>query len=92
MMSALADIVISFLDLIEAEGRAVRRAVMNLGWALAFIVIAALLALTSAGFFFWGLHQYLAMQLSPVASAFLLSIIALVLAAIAAGLARWRVR
>jgi hypothetical protein len=92
MMSAVADVIISFLDLIEAEGRALRRSVANLGWALAFIVMAALLALTSAGFFFWGLHQYVAMQLSPVASAFLLSFIALVLAVIAAGFALWRVR
>lgn len=92
MMSILADIVIKFLDLIEAEGRALRRAVMNLGWALACIAIAAFLVLASAGFFLWGLYQYLAMQMPPMHAAVLLSLVTLVLAAIAAVFASWRVR
>jgi hypothetical protein len=92
MMSNLADIVIAFLDLLEAEGRSLRRSVMNLGWAIAFIVIALFLFLASAGFFLWGLYQFLAVQTTPVVSALLLSFVALVLAAMAAGYSLWRVR
>jgi hypothetical protein len=92
VIKAVIDIFIAFLSLIEAEARALRRILVNLGWGLAFIVIAALLVLVSAVFFLWGLYQYFAALLSPVASAFLVSLAALVLAAIAGWIAYRRVR
>jgi hypothetical protein len=92
MITTLTHLAIMLLDRIEAEGRVLRRAVANLGWALAFIVIAALLLLVSAGFFVWGLYQFIAVQTSPLVAALLLSFVTLVLAAIAAAFALWRVR
>jgi len=54
VIKAVIDIFIAFLSLIEAEARALRRILVNLGWGLAFIVIAALLVLVSAVFYLWG--------------------------------------
>jgi hypothetical protein len=92
VIKAIVDLVIAFLDLIETMTRSLRRAVVNLGWGLAFIVIAALLILASAVFFLWGLYQYFAALLSPVASAFIVSLVALALAALAGWIANRRVR
>jgi uncharacterized protein YggT (Ycf19 family) len=75
----------------ETMTRSLRRAVVNLGWGLAFIVIAALLVLASMAFFLWGLYQYFASLLSPVASAFIVSLVALVLAVVAGWIAHRRV-
>ena len=90
ILTALLDIAGTFLRLLEAEGRILRRAVMNLGWALAFIAIATLLLLSSAGFLLLGLYQYLAACHSPAAASFIVSVTAFVLALIFAGLAIWR--
>ncbi len=87
MIKAIVDLIIAFLDLLEAEARTLRRTVVNFHWGLAFIVIAALLVIVSAGFFLWGLFQYFAALLSPVASAFIVSLVALVLAVIAGWIA-----
>ena len=90
ILTALLDIVNTFLRLLEAEGRILRRAVMNVGWALAFVAIAALLVLVSAGFLLLGLYQYLAACHSPASASFMVSMIALILASIFAGVAIWR--
>jgi hypothetical protein len=92
MISALTHVIIRLLGHVEAEARAWRKAVADLGWALAFIAIAAILFLVSVGFFLWGLYQFVAVQTSPLAAALLLSLVALVMAAIAAVFALWRVR
>jgi len=92
VIKAVVDLVIAFLGLVEAEVRTLRRTVVNLGWGLAFIVIAALLVFASAVFFLWGLFQYFAALLSPVASAFIVSLVALMLAVIAGWIAHRRAR
>ena len=92
IITMVLDFVTALLNLLESEARILRRAVMRLGWGLAFIVIAAVLALVAAGFFLWGLYQYLAALLSPAGAAFVVSFAALVFAVAAAGLARWRGR
>jgi hypothetical protein len=90
ILEKLFDIANAFLGLLEAEGRVLRRAVMNTGWALACIGISSVLVLAAAGFFLAGSYQYLAAQMSPAAAAFLLSLLAAVLALIFAGLAKRR--
>jgi hypothetical protein len=92
MIKAIIDLVIAFLDLVVTMARSMRKAVVNLGWGLAFIVIAALLILASVAFFLWGLYQYFAALLSPVASAFIVSLVTLVLAVVAGWIANRRVR
>ena len=91
MIKAIVDLIIAFLGLIETMARSMRKAVVNLGWGIAFMVIAALLILASSAFFMWGLYQYFAALLSPAVSAFIVSFVSLVLAVIAGWIAHRRV-
>jgi len=90
ILTTLLDIATVFLRLLEAEGRILKRAVMNVGWALAFVGIASLLVLAAAGFFLLGIYHYLVAQMSPAAASLLVSLLAFVLALIFAGVAKWR--
>ena len=90
ILTTLLDIATAFLRLLEAEGKILKRAVMNVGWALAFVGVASLLVLAAAGFFLAGIYQYLATQLSPSTASLLVSLLAFVLALVFAGLAKWR--
>ena len=91
ILTTLLDIATVFLRLLEAEGRILKRAVMNVGWALAFVGIASLLVLVAAGFLLAGIYQYLAALMSPAAASILVSLPALVLALIFVGIAKWRI-
>ena len=90
ILTTLLDIATAFLRLLEAEGRMLKRAVMNVGWALARVGVASLLVLAAAGFFLTGIYQYLAAQMSPAAASLLVSLMAFLLAPISAGIAKWR--
>jgi hypothetical protein len=90
ILTTILDIATVFLRLLEAEGRILRRAVIGLGWALAFMALAFFLLLGAAGFLLLGIYQYLAAQMTPGAASLLLSALALALALIAAGIAKWR--
>jgi TRAP-type C4-dicarboxylate transport system permease small subunit len=92
IITTILDIVTAFLHVLEGEGRILRRSVMRLGWALACIVIASLLVLAATGFLLLGIYQYLTSQMSPAAAALLVSLLAVVLALIVAGLAKWQTR
>jgi hypothetical protein len=92
ILTTIIDIAMAFLHLLEAEGRILRRAVMNVGWGLAFVAVASLLILVAAGFFLVGIYQYLAAQMSPAAASLFVSLMAFVLALIFAGIAKWRTR
>ena len=89
ILTTLLDIAATFLRLLEAEGRILRRSIMRVGWAIAFIVIASLLVLAAAGFFLVGIYQYLAAQMSSGAASLLVSLPALVLALIFARIVNW---
>lgn len=90
ILTTLLDIATFLLRLLETEGRILKRAVMNVGWALAFVAVASLLVLASAGFFLAGIYQYLAVKMSPAAASLLVSLLAFVLALIFAGMAKQR--
>ena len=89
IVTTILDVATVFLRLLEAEGRILKRAVMKVGWALAFVGVASLLVLAAAGFFLAGMYQYLAAQMSPAAASLLVSLLAFVLALIFAGIAKW---
>lgn len=89
ILTTLLDIVASFLRLLEAEGRMLKRAMMNVAWVFAFIGIASILILTAAGFFLAGIYQFLAAHMSPAAASIFVSFPALVFAAIFAGIVKW---
>jgi predicted anti-sigma-YlaC factor YlaD len=90
ILSTLLDIATTLLRLLEAEGRVLKRAVMNVGWALACVGIASLLVLVAAGFFLAGIYQCLAAQMSPAGASLLVSLLAFALALVFAGIAKWR--
>jgi hypothetical protein len=90
ILTTLLDIATAFLPVLEAEGRILRRAVMNVGWAVAFVGVASLLVLVAAGFFLAGIYQYFAAQMSPAAAALLVPLLAFLLALIFPGIAKWR--
>ncbi|MCL4468706.1 MAG: hypothetical protein M1591_07220 [Deltaproteobacteria bacterium] len=92
ILTTLLDIVTAFLRLLETEGKILKRAVMNLGWALAFVGVASVLVLAAAGFFLTGIYQYLAVLMSSAAASLLVSLLAFVLALTFAGIAKWRVK
>jgi hypothetical protein len=92
ILTTLLDIATTFLRVLEAEGRILKREVMNVGWAIAFVGIASLLVLAAAGFFLTGIYQYLAAQMSPAAASLLVSLLAFILALTFAGIAKWRVK
>jgi len=91
-MKAIADLIIAFFDLLEAEGRTLRRAVMRLGWGLMLLVVAAFMILAAAGFFLMGIYQYFSSQYTSQVAALLLSFLSLMLAFIIVGIAYWRNR
>jgi len=89
ILTTLLDIATSFLRLLEAEGRVLKRAVMNMAWVLAFIVIASVLILVAAGLFLAGIYQYLAAHMSPAAASIFASFPALAFAVIFAKIVKW---
>jgi hypothetical protein len=91
-MKAIAELIIAFFDLLEAEGRTLRGAVVRVGWGLALLLIAALLILIAVGFFLGGVYQYLSSQFTTPLAALITSSVTLLLALIIAGIAHWRIR
>jgi hypothetical protein len=91
-MKAIAELIIAFIDLLEAEGRTLRGAVVRVGWGLALLLIAALLILIAVGFFLVGVYQYLSSQFTTPLAALVTSLVTLLLALIIAGIAHWRMR
>lgn len=90
ILTTILDIGTAFLRLAEAEGRMLRRAVMNTAWALACVGAALFLVLVAALFFLAGIYQFLAAQTSPAAASLLVSLLAFLLAALFAGIAKSR--
>jgi len=91
-MKVLAELIIAFLDLLETEGRILRRSVVRVGWGLALVFMASLLILIAVGFFLAGIFLYLASQVNSPAAALAVSLVAFLLALIIAGIAHWRVK
>jgi cytochrome c-type biogenesis protein CcmH/NrfG len=90
ILTILLDIATVILRLLETEGRVLRRAITNMGWGLASAALAALLVLIAAFYFLMGIYQYLASsQMSPGAASLLVALLALILALVFAGIAKW---
>ena len=76
----MAELVIAFFDLLEAEARGLRRALMRTGWALALAALAALLLAIAAMLWLWALYQWVLAALQPASAAALTGLVALALA------------
>lgn len=69
-MESIANMLVATVNLVEAEGRTLRRQLVRLGIATAMILCAAALAIIGVGFLLYGLQRVLAEAVSaPVAAA-----------------------
>lgn len=68
----------AFFDLLEAEGRALRRGALRTGAGLALLAVGSLLALTGFGLLIWALYGWLAVQFSQPQAAALTGLVVLV--------------
>lgn len=80
--------IIAVADLLEAEGRELRRQATRLGWGLALIALSCLLATVGFGCWLWGLFEHAAQAYGPANAALLTGTAAVVLA----GLVAWLIR
>ncbi|HUL00870.1 MAG TPA: hypothetical protein VLX29_08455 [Nitrospirota bacterium] len=91
-MKVIAELIIAFFDLLEAEGRTLRRAVVHLAWGLTLLFLVSLLILTATGFFLVSIYLYLSSQFTPSLAALITSLVTLLLALFTAGIAHWRMK
>jgi len=73
-------VVIALADLLEAEGRALRRGTVRMGAGLAMAGLAALLAALGMGLVLWGIFQGLVHLWGEVVAALAAGALALLLA------------
>lgn len=71
---------IATVNLMETEGRTLRRAVLHMGLQLLVLAGAGMLALAGLGFFLWAAYLGLAVALGPANAAVLLGSLVFILA------------
>ena len=76
-MESIARFVVSTTDLIEAEGRALKRIVGRVLLAIAIGVVALVMTLTGVGFVIFGLFAYLARLIAVPGAALVFGVVAL---------------
>lgn len=81
-MGSLADIVISFFNLLEAEGKALRAGIVRLGFALALAGMVGALFMTGLGLIVWAVYLFLRIKADPAVAALLDGLITLAVAGI----------
>jgi hypothetical protein len=64
-LSAVADLVIALVELLEAEGRALRRALLGAGIGLGLVCAATVVGLSGLGLCLWSAYLYLGTLLNP---------------------------
>ena len=91
-MKSLADLAIALADLVEAEGRSLRRNIVRVGNSLTLIAIAVLLAAAGAGMLLWALYQSLAAAVGSALGALLTGLAGLIAAVILSWIAALNAR
>jgi hypothetical protein len=79
-LRALAELLIAFLELLEAEVRALRSQTFRLGLSLALLGTAGMLALVDVSLIIWAVYLYLAIVLSPPTATLITGIVTLCVA------------
>ena len=79
-MRALAELLIAFLELLEAEARALRSGTFRLGLSLALLGTAGTLAVVGVSLIMRALYLYLAIILSPPTATLITGIVTLLVA------------
>lgn len=91
-MEALANLMVATAELVEAEGRSLRRHLLRLSISAALVMVAALVALFGIGFLLYGLFWLMAEQMSGPATAAIFGMVAVGLAGGIAWIARQMIR
>ncbi len=82
-MRMLVDLLLTALDLFEAEARALRRGVIRLGIALVLLGVCMVLLLAAFGLATWGVFLlFVEAGVGATGAAFLTALVALLLAAV----------
>lgn len=81
-MRSLAELLITLLDLFEAEGRSLRRSVVRLTISMMVVAIAGLVLLGAIGFILAGVYLYFESLFGAAPAAFLAGAASLVVAGI----------
>jgi hypothetical protein len=81
-LRALAELLIAFLELLEAEARALRSGAFRLGLSLALLGTAGTLALAGVALIMWALYLYLAIILSPPTATLITGMVTLLVAGV----------
>ncbi len=91
-MRSLVELSIALLELLEAEGRSLRKATMNTGRALVLLFAAGLFLIAGAGLLAWALYQHLLTLTTPALSAAGVGLLVLLLGGVLLWLSHWRSR
>jgi len=81
-LRALAELLIAFLELLEAEARALRSGTFRLGLSLALLGTAGTLAVAGVSLIMWALYRYLAIILSPPTATLITGMVTLLVAGV----------
>ena len=87
--ATLSDYIIALLDLLEAEGRELKKQSVKLGYSLGLISLGFTIVLIALGFFLWAVYGLLIQTMSSEMAALTMSGIALLLSLIIFGVAKW---
>lgn len=87
-MSALVEVVLGLVDVLEAEGRALRAGLARLVSALLLLAVAGAVLLCAAMVLLWAAYLWLSGVVAPAPAALLVGLLALLLA----GGMWWRAR
>jgi hypothetical protein len=91
-VGSLANLILTFLDLLEAEGKAFRAGVAKVGLVVAFLTLVALMFVAGFGLIVWAIYLFLRLSLTPAPSALLTGIFTLILAGVLAWASRLTAR
>jgi UPF0716 family protein affecting phage T7 exclusion len=74
-MGSLADLILTFFNLLEAEGRTLRGGLLRIFLLLALASLGCLLALAALGLIVWAVYGYLRLGLDQPTAALLTGLI-----------------
>ena len=91
-MNILTDIFLGVIHLLTAEMGSLRKAILRLGWALAFALLAGLLLFLGAAVVMWSAYHYLVSQFGPPGTGMIIAGMSFLLAALAGKIAQMNAR
>ena len=87
-MGSLADLILTFLNLLEAEGRTLRAGALRLCLLIALASLGCVLAMAALGMIVWAVYGYLRLGLDQPTAALLTGLIFMFVA----GVLTWLVK